>query len=128
MALAWTAWVVQRQGFGEGDVTELRQTLTEVLGAFDEAYDDPDVVPVRAYLRDVAVTVTDGDIRREVLHRRSIAVSQAGARLDGHTSFGLDASDPGQRAALLRRRVSAGRRLRCGVASRPSRTAQVQVQ
>ena len=102
MALAWTAWVVQRQGFGEGDVTELRQTLTEVLGAFDEAYDDPDVVPVRAYLRDVAVTVTDGDIRREVLHRRSIAVSQAGARLDGHTSFGLDASDPGQRAAGLR--------------------------
>jgi len=46
--------------------------------------------------------VTDGGVLRKVLHRRSVAVSQPGARLDGHTTFGLDASDPGQRAAVLR--------------------------
>ncbi len=102
VARAWTAWAGECQGFGERDVTELMETLAEVLDTFDEAYDDPDVVPVRVYLRDVAETVTDACVLREVLHRRSVAVPQPGGRLDGHATFGLDASDPGQRAAVLR--------------------------
>lgn len=98
---AWVRWAAQRQGLDEAAVAELDQRLPEVLARFEDAFQDPDSVGIRAYLADLSATTTDAAVLTEALHRRVLAVPLPGQR-DGELRR-LDAADPAARRTMIER-------------------------
>jgi hypothetical protein len=97
---AWTQWATERQGLDEAATAHLMASLPEAFGAFESAYDDPDNVMARRYMRDLAASDADVAALATSLTRRAFAVPFPGDRdPDGGAAF-LDATDPDHRAVL----------------------------
>jgi hypothetical protein len=95
---AWTGWSAGRRGLDEAATARLAESLPEVFGRFEAAYDDPDAVTSRGYLTDLAVG--DADVSRLAGHlaRRVFAVPLPDPAPDDGP---VDVSDPAVRRALV---------------------------
>jgi hypothetical protein len=96
---AWARWAARLQGLDEAAVADLEQRLPEILAAFDDAYQDPDSVGIRAYLADLSATTNDAAVLTEALNRRALAVPLPDQR-NGDLRR-LDAADPGDRRRMV---------------------------
>ncbi|HEY6797778.1 MAG TPA: hypothetical protein VI248_24140, partial [Kineosporiaceae bacterium] len=99
---AWASWAADIQELDAAAADHLRSQLPTVLARFDAAYDDPDNVQHRSYLRDLPATATDATARAAVLARRSIAVPTPDARTGDSARRLIDVADPAERRALIR--------------------------
>ena len=109
---AWTRWSAEHRGLDEAATARLAESLPEVFGRFDAAYDDPETVTARSYLADLAVS--DADVSALATHvaRRMFAVPMPGRGADGPAVDGtvvdgtavdgtaVDVGDPAVRRAL----------------------------
>jgi hypothetical protein len=94
---AWTRWSAEHRGLDEAATARLAESLPEVFGRFDAAYDDPEAVTARGYLADLAVS--DADVSGLAGHvaRRMFAVPMPGLASDGGP---VDVGDPVVRREL----------------------------
>ena len=104
---AWTRWSAEHRGLDEAATARLAESLPEVFGRFDAAYDDPETVTARSYLADLAVS--DADVSALATHvaRRMFAVPMPGPGADGPVvdstvvdGTAVDVGDPAVRRAL----------------------------
>jgi hypothetical protein len=98
---AWTRWAAARQQLDGAALARLEEYLPEVIGGFDEAYDDPDNSQLRGYLADVSATTTDAAALADALNRRALAVPVPSERGDDESLRRLDAADPASRRTLI---------------------------
>ena len=96
---AWTAWSAAQRGLDEAATARLAESLPEVFGRFERAYDDPDAIMARSYLADLAVG--DADVSELARHvaRRMFAVPLPQPAEDGPGP--VDLGDPATRRALV---------------------------
>jgi hypothetical protein len=101
---AWARWSAERRGLDEAATARLADSLPEVLGRFDAAYDDPDAVTARSYLAGLATS--DADVAQLAGHvaRRMFAVPIPPS---GGTGGPVDLSDPAVRRARTEAEFSA---------------------
>ena len=96
---AWTAWSAAQRGLDEAATARLAESLPEVFGRFERAYDDPDAIMARSYLADLAVG--DAEVSELARHvaRRMFAVPLPQPAEDGPGP--VDLGDPATRRALV---------------------------
>ena len=96
---AWTAWSAAQRGLDEAAAARLAESLPEVFGRFERAYDDPDAVMARSYLADLAVG--DAEVSELARHvaRRMFAVPLPQPTEDSPGP--VDLGDPATRRALI---------------------------
>jgi hypothetical protein len=70
---AWARWAARRQGLDEAATQTLLTHLATVLGDFQGAYDDPDNVAARGYVRDIAMPDADAAWLADCRARRELA-------------------------------------------------------
>ena len=70
---AWARWTARRQGLDEAATETLMTHLATVLGGFQGAYDDPDNVAARGYVRDIAMPDADAAWLADCRARRELA-------------------------------------------------------
>ena len=96
---AWASWAAGRQGLPEVARNVLANRVTQIDNEFDAVYANPDLVPIRCYLSDVAATTADGEDLQRAYTLRAQAVPLPHLRPDSSTA--LLASDPAQRRRIL---------------------------
>lgn len=95
---AWVQWAAARLDLGEAATDHLLAKLPDIFHEFPDAYDDPDSVTNRAYVRDVAASNTDAAWLDECRTRRELAAPLPENR---HPGLGaVDATTPEGRGAL----------------------------
>jgi hypothetical protein len=102
---AWIRWSAEHRGLDEAATARLVESLPEVFGRFDAAYDDPEAATARSYQADLAVS--DAELSGLATHvaRRMFAVplpspAADGAGVDALVDAPVDVSDPAVRRAL----------------------------
>ena len=102
---AWIRWSAEHRGLDEAATARLVESLPEVFGRFDAAYDDPEAATARSYQADLAVS--DAELSGLATHvaRRMFAVpppspAADGAGVDAPVDAPVDVSDPAVRRAL----------------------------
>jgi hypothetical protein len=95
---AWIGWSAEHRGLDEAATARLAESLPEVFGRFDQAYDDPDAVTARSYLTDLGVADADVSALSGHVARRMFAVPVPSAADDGTP---VDVGDPAVRRALI---------------------------
>jgi hypothetical protein len=94
---AWTRWSAEHRGLDEAATARLTESLPEVFGRFDQAYDDPDAVTARSYVADLARSDADMSELAGQVARRMFAVPRPGPDEDGSP---VDVGDPAVRREL----------------------------
>jgi hypothetical protein len=95
---AWIGWSAEHRGLDEAATARLAESLPEVFGRFDQAYDDPDAVTARSYLTDLGVADADLSALSGHVARRMFAVPVPSPADDGTP---VDVGDPAVRRALI---------------------------
>jgi hypothetical protein len=96
---AWAKWAAGKRGLTDAAVDRLTERVTEIDERFDAVYRDPDLVPVRCYLSDIAAVTADGEDLLRAFTLRAQAVPLP--LLRPTESRPLLASDPLQRRRIL---------------------------
>ena len=96
---AWARWAAGKQGLPDAAVDRLTERVTEIDERFDAVYSDPDLVPLRCYLSDVAAVTADSEDLLRAFTLRAQAVPLP--HLRPTESRPLLASDPLQRRRIL---------------------------
>jgi hypothetical protein len=96
---AWIAWATRVQGLPEAATDQLTAHLVEIDKRFDAVYTNPDLVPIRCYLSDIAAITADGEDLQRAYALRTQAVPPPHLRPAAVNS--LLASDPEQRRRIL---------------------------
>jgi hypothetical protein len=71
---AWIAWATRVQGLPEAATEQLTAHLVEIDKRFDAVYTNPDLVPIRCYLSDIAAVTADGEDLQRAYTLRAQAV------------------------------------------------------
>jgi hypothetical protein len=95
---AWIGWSAEHRDLDEAATARLAESLPEVFGRFDQAYDDPDAVTARSYLTDLGVADADLSALSGHVARRMFAVPVPSPADDGTP---VDVGDPAVRRALI---------------------------
>ena len=96
---AWTRWAARRQGLREAATETLMTHLAGLLAQFQAAYDDPDNVMARCYVRDIVTPDADAAWLAECRARRELAAPLPGNRHPD--DLAVDPAEPDGRAVLL---------------------------
>ena len=96
---AWVRWAAARRHLDEAATAHLLSKLPEIFAEFPAAYDAPDAVENRAYVRDIAASDTDAAWLHESRSRREFAVPVSANRDAGAAA--IDATIEEGRAALV---------------------------
>lgn len=96
---AWTQWAARRQGLGEDAIETLMTHVAGLLAQFQAAYDDPDNVMARCYVRDIVTPDADAAWLAECRARRELAAPLPGNRHPD--DLAVDPAEPDGRAVLL---------------------------
>ncbi len=96
---AWTRWAAGLQGLDEAAAAHVIEYLEKIFGNFDSAYDEPDNVTARDYVRDlVLASDVDAAWLADCRDRREFAVPLPEDRQPGRE--GLSAADHDHRAVI----------------------------
>jgi hypothetical protein len=95
---AWAHWAAVHQGLDEEATEHLTAGVPQLLDEFEDAYDDPEFVVARGYVRDLVTGDTDVAWLADQRARRAFAVPLPDER-DAEVAD-IDASDPDGRAAV----------------------------
>ncbi len=101
---AWASWAARKQGLPASAVGLLLRRITELDAVFDDLYADPDLLPLRCYLSDVAARTADGEDLLRAHRQRILAVPPPARRAAG--SQHLLASDPEHRRRIHAERIA----------------------
>jgi hypothetical protein len=96
---AWARWAARRQGLNDAAIETLMTHLATVLADFQTAYDDPDNVVARGYVRDIAVADADAAWLADCRARRELAAPLPDNR--DPADVDVDPADPDGRASLV---------------------------
>lgn len=95
---AWVRWAAAHQGLDQAATEHLTERVPVILSEFQAAYDDPDRVAARGYVRDLATADADVAWLEDQRARREFAVPFPDER--DVDSADVDAADPDGRAAV----------------------------
>jgi hypothetical protein len=96
---SWVRWAARRQDLGEAATETLMTHLARLLNELPAAYDDPDNVAARAYVRDIAVPDADAAWLADCRARRELAAPLPENRDPDDAD--VDPADPDGRALLV---------------------------
>jgi hypothetical protein len=96
---SWVRWAARRQDLGESATETLMTHLAPLLNEFPAAYDDPDNVAARAYVRDIGVPDADAAWLADCRARRELAAPLPQNRAPDAED--VDPAGPGGRAELV---------------------------
>jgi hypothetical protein len=96
---AWARWSAAYRSMDEAAAEHMIRELPEAFEDFDDSYNDPENVAVRAYVADVAASDSDLSWLAGIAFRRSFAMPLPAERASSEWTYSLDAGSPAGRLA-----------------------------